>query len=88
MLTKREFERFASDKQCIEHALTMWEEWMRKKKTYTDELATQGTMYVVNHMKLRDHQVFVIFDFFDEYLNLLNHGEEQAEAFYKTIMRM
>lgn len=45
-------------------------------------------MYVVNHMKLRDHQVSVIFDFFDEYLTLLDHGEEQAEAFYKTIMRM
>ncbi|PFK18138.1 hypothetical protein [Bacillus cereus] len=91
MLTKREFERFASDKQCIELALAMWKEWMNKKKTkktYTDELAAKGTMYVVNHMKLRDHQVSVIFDFFDEYLTLLDHGEEQAEAFYKTIMRM
>ncbi|AQY37917.1 hypothetical protein B4918_07800 [Bacillus thuringiensis] len=88
MLTKSEYERFAADKQCIERALTMWKEWMCKKKTYTDELAAQGTMYVVNHMKLRDHQVSVIFDFFDEYLTLLDHGEEQAEAFYKTIMRM
>ncbi|WP_229192363.1 hypothetical protein [Bacillus cereus] len=58
------------------------------KKTYTDDLAADGTMYVVNHMKLRDHQVSVIHDFFDEYLNLLDHGEEQAEAFYKTIMRI
>ena len=41
-------------------------------------------MYVVNHMKLRDHQVAVIFDFFDEYLNLLDCGEEQAEDFYKN----
>ncbi|MED1304284.1 hypothetical protein P4U65_27880 [Bacillus pacificus] len=61
---------------------------MNKKKTYTDELAAEGTMYVVNHMKLRDHQVSVIHDFFDEYFTLLDHGEEQAEAFYKTIMRM
>ncbi|OUB12204.1 hypothetical protein CN980_29550 [Bacillus cereus] len=89
MLMKWEFERFASDKQCIERALAMWKEWMnKKKKTYTDELAAEGTMYVVNHMKLRDHQVSVIHDFFDEYLTLLDHGEEQAEAFYKTIMRM
>ncbi|TKH23972.1 hypothetical protein FC697_09510 [Bacillus wiedmannii] len=88
MLMKWEFERFASDKQCIERALAMWKEWMGKKSTYTDDLAAQGTMYVVNHMKLREHQVSLIFDFFDEYLNLLNHGEEQAEAFYKTIMRM
>ncbi|MEQ3607029.1 hypothetical protein ABNG27_29690 [Bacillus thuringiensis] len=88
MLTKSQYERFAADKQCIERALTMWKEWMCKKETYTDELAAQGTMYVVNHMKLRDHQVSVIFDFFDEYLTLLDHGEEQAEAFYKTIMRM
>lgn len=88
MLMKWEFERFASDKQCIERALAMWKEWMSKKKTYNDDLAAEGTMYVVNHMKLRDHQVSVIFDFFDEYLTLLDHGEEQAEAFYKTIMRM
>lgn len=69
---------------CINHV----ERMDVQKKTYTDELAAQGTMYVVNHMKLRDHQVSVIFDFFDEYLTLLDHGEEQAEAFYKTIMRM
>ena len=36
-------------------------------------------------MKLRDHQVAVIFDFFDEYLNLLDCGEEQAEDFYKKL---
>ncbi|MBY0134315.1 hypothetical protein H0177_29345 [Bacillus cereus] len=88
MLTKSQFERFAAEKQCIEDALAMWKEWMYKKKTYTDELAAQGTMYVVNHMKLRDYQVSVIFDFFNVYLNLLKHGEEQAEAFYKTVMRM
>ncbi|MEN3130393.1 hypothetical protein [Bacillus albus] len=88
MLMKWAYERFASDKQCIERALTMWKEWMIKKNMYTDDLAAEGTMYVVNHMKLRDHQVSLIFDFFDEYLTLLNHGEEQAEAFYKTIMRM
>ncbi|MEK4503623.1 hypothetical protein [Bacillus sp. FSL R12-0069] len=40
------------------------------------------------NQRLQDHQVSVIFDFFDEYLTLLDHGEEQAEAFYKTIMRM
>ena len=40
----------------------MWKEWIRKKKTYNDDIA-QGKMYVVNHMKLRDHQVAVIFDF-------------------------
>ncbi|PGM88673.1 hypothetical protein [Bacillus cereus] len=88
MLTKRQFERFASDKQCIERALAMWEDWISKKQAYTDDLAAEGTMYVVNHMTLRDYQVSLIFDFFDEYLTLLNHGEEQAEAFYKTIMRM
>lgn len=69
MLMKWEFERFASDKQCIERVLAMWREWMSKKKTYTDDLVAEGTMHVVNHMKLRDHQVPVIFDFFDEYLN-------------------
>ncbi|MGG0263073.1 hypothetical protein [Bacillus mycoides] len=88
MLLKWEWERFATNKQCIEHALTMWKEWMSKGKAYTDELAAQGTMYVVNRMKLRDHQVAVIFDFFDEYLNLLAHGEEQADSFYNKIMRM
>ncbi|PGO61851.1 hypothetical protein CN980_28885 [Bacillus cereus] len=88
MLMKWEFERFASDKHCIERALKMWKEWMGKKSTYSDDLAVKGVMYVVNHIKLRDHQVSLIHDFFDEYLNLLNHGEEQAEAFYKTIMRM
>lgn len=61
---------------------------MIKKETYTDDLAAEGTMYLVNHMKLRDHQVSVIFDFFNEYLNLLHHGEEAAAALYKTIMRM
>ncbi|MGX5570979.1 hypothetical protein ACWKTS_05745 [Bacillus toyonensis] len=88
MLTKWEFERFASDKQCIERALKMWKEWISKKSTYSMDLAAKGVMYVVNHMKLRDHQVSLIHDFFDEYLNLLDYGEEQAEAFYKTIMRM
>jgi len=88
MLMKWEWERFAADKQCIEHALTMWKEWMSKKKTYSDDLAAKGTMYVVNHMKLREHQIAVIFDFFDEYLNLLVDGEEQAEAFYKKVMEM
>ncbi|PEA86402.1 hypothetical protein [Bacillus thuringiensis] len=88
MLMKWKFERFALDKQCIERALTMWKEWMSKKKTYTNDLAAEGTMYVVNHMKLRDYQVSLIFDFFNEYLNLLNYGEEHAESFYKTIMRM
>ncbi|KXY33377.1 MULTISPECIES: hypothetical protein [unclassified Bacillus (in: firmicutes)] len=88
MLMKWEWERFAADKQCIERALTMWKEWMSKKKTYSDDLAARGTMYVVNHMKLREHQVAVIFDFFDEYLNLLDDGEEQAEAFYKKVMEM
>lgn len=83
-----EWKRYAADKQCIEHALTMWKEWIHKKKTYNDDIAVQGTMYVVNHMKLRDHQVAVIFDFFDEYLNLLDRGEEQTENFYKKIMRM
>ncbi|MGE6553425.1 hypothetical protein ACQKFK_32415 [Bacillus mycoides] len=72
------------DKQCIERALTMWKERMSKKDSYTDEIAAEGTMYVVNHMKLREHQVAVIFDFFDEYLNLLDYREEQADAFYKT----
>ncbi|WP_180233659.1 hypothetical protein [Bacillus cereus] len=38
MLMKWEFER----------ALVMWKEWMSKKKTYTDDLAAEGTMYVVN----------------------------------------
>ncbi|WP_257209508.1 hypothetical protein [Bacillus toyonensis] len=61
---------------------------MSKKKTYTDDLAAEGTMPVVNHMTLRDCQASLIFDFLDEYLTLLNHGEEQAEAFYKTIMRI
>ncbi|MED3358894.1 hypothetical protein [Bacillus thuringiensis] len=61
---------------------------MSKRTTYTYDLAAKGTMYVVNHMKLHNPQVSVIFDFFDEYLNLLDPGEEQAEAFYKTIMRM
>ncbi|MGQ0418719.1 hypothetical protein ACT4US_02005 [Bacillus sp. HC-Mk] len=88
MLRKGEYERFASDKQCIERALTMWKEWIGTQKEYTAELAVEGTMYVVNHIKLHDYQVSVVHDFFDEYLNLLNHGEEQAEAFYKTIMRM
>ncbi|AZJ24499.1 hypothetical protein CT694_34200 (plasmid) [Bacillus wiedmannii bv. thuringiensis] len=88
MLTKLEYERLAADKQCIERALTMWKDWMSKKKMYTDDLAAEGTMYVVNHIELRDYQVSLIFDFFDEYLTLLTHGEEQAEAFYKTIMRM
>ncbi|WP_100618157.1 hypothetical protein [Bacillus cereus] len=78
-----------SDKQCIEHALTMWKEWrMSKKETYTDELAIVGTMYVINHMKLRKHQVSLLLDFFDEYLYLLGSGEDHAEEFYKTIMRM
>ncbi|OOR12832.1 hypothetical protein BW897_09635 [Bacillus cereus] len=88
MLMKWEFERFASDKQCIERALKKWKEWMDKKSTYSDELAVEGVMYVVNHIKLSDHQVSVIHDFFDEYLSLLKHGEQQAETFYKTIMRM
>ncbi|MED2934244.1 hypothetical protein P4308_19525 [Bacillus wiedmannii] len=88
MLMKWEFERFASDKQCIEHALKKWKEWIGQKSTYNDELAAKGVMYVVNHIKLREHQVSLIHDFFDEYLTLLDHGEEQAEAFYKTIMRM
>ncbi|CCW03487.1 hypothetical protein [Bacillus sp. GeD10] len=83
MVMKWEWERYAADKQCIERALTMWKEWISKKETYNDDVAAQGTMYVVNHMKLRDHQVAVIFDFFDEYLNLLDCGEEQAEDFYK-----
>ncbi|WP_235676475.1 hypothetical protein [Bacillus mycoides] len=39
---------------------------MSKKKIYMDELVAQDTMYVVNHMKLRDHQVSVIFHFFDD----------------------
>ncbi|MGF1438730.1 hypothetical protein ACQUW6_32055 [Bacillus thuringiensis] len=82
------YERFASDKECIELALSIWKEWMSKRTTYTYDLAAKGTMYVVNHMKLHNPQVSVIFDFFDEYLNLLDPGEEQAEAFYKTIMRM
>ncbi|PEF39591.1 hypothetical protein CON72_10405, partial [Bacillus wiedmannii] len=47
MLMKWELERFASDKQCIERAVTMWKEWMSKKKTYNDDLAAEGTMYVV-----------------------------------------
>jgi hypothetical protein len=89
MVMKWEWERYAADKQCIERALTMWKDaWIRKKKTYNDDIAAQGTMYVVNHIQLRDHQVAVIFDFFDEYLNLLDCGEEQAEDFYKKIMRM
>ncbi len=88
MLMKWEYERFAADKQCIEQALTMWKEWLSTKNTYTDVIAAEGTMYVVNHLKLREHQVSVVFDFFDEYLTLLDHGEKQAEAFYKTILRM
>ncbi|MEK4677256.1 MULTISPECIES: hypothetical protein [Bacillus] len=88
MLMKWALERFAADKQCIERALTIWKKWMSKKKTYSDDLAARGTMYVVKHMKLREHQVAVIFDFFDEYLSLLDDGEEQAEAFYKKIMEM
>ena len=52
----------SADKQCIDRALTMWKEWIRKKKTYNDDIA-QGKMYVVNHMKLRDHQVAVILTF-------------------------
>ncbi|OUB31596.1 hypothetical protein BK708_07920 [Bacillus thuringiensis serovar yunnanensis] len=86
MTWKREY---LTDKQCIERALTMWKEWgMSKKETYTDELAIEGTMYVINHMKLRKHQVSLLHDFFDEYLYLLDFGEDHAETFYKTIMRM
>ncbi|MED2764969.1 hypothetical protein P4283_23520 [Bacillus thuringiensis] len=88
MLTRWEFERFASDKQCIERSLKIWKERMDEYPNYNDDFAIQGVMYVVNHMKLREHQVSLIHDFFNEYLNLLHHGEEQAEAFYKTIMRM
>ena len=43
MLMTWEFERVASNKQCIECALVMWKEWM-SKKTYTDDLAAEGTM--------------------------------------------
>ncbi|MCQ6306725.1 hypothetical protein NPM07_29045 [Bacillus cereus] len=60
----------------------------RARINHVERMDSQGTMYVVNHMKLQDHQVAVIFDFFDEYLNLLDCGEEQAEDFYKKIMRM
>ncbi|QWI73222.1 hypothetical protein ER45_028870 (plasmid) [Bacillus mycoides] len=88
MLTQWEYESFASDKQCIERALIMWKKWMSTKKTYTDEIAIEGTMYVINHMKLRDHLISLIHNFFDEFLNLLNDGEELAETFYQTIMKM
>ncbi len=43
---------------------------------YNFNLTAEGTMYVVNHMELRDYQVSLMFDFFDEYLTLLTHGEE------------
>ncbi|MGQ0422474.1 hypothetical protein ACT4US_31460 [Bacillus sp. HC-Mk] len=33
----------------------MWKDWMSKKKTYTDDLAAQGTMYVV--YLLRDARI-------------------------------
>ncbi|MGQ7189662.1 hypothetical protein ACUODJ_46735, partial [Escherichia sp. HC-CC] len=62
MLRKGEYERFASDKQCIERALTMWKEWIGTQKEYTAELAVEGTMYVVNHIKLHDYQVSVVHD--------------------------
>ncbi|PES71968.1 hypothetical protein CN507_07680 [Bacillus cereus] len=88
MLMKWEYEHFSSGKQSIEYALTMWKEWISKKMTYTDDLAVKGTMYVVNHMTLRGYQVSLLFDFFNEYLTLLNQGEEQAEAFYKSIMKI
>ncbi|MGG5741903.1 hypothetical protein [Bacillus cereus group sp. IBL03679] len=87
MLMKWEYERFAADKQCIERALVMWEKWMGKCPN-DDDSAAEGLAYVFNHMKLKEHQVSLIHDFFNEYMNLLEHGEEQAEAFYKTIMRM
>ena len=85
MVMRREWERYAADKQCIERALTMWKEWIRKKKTYNDDVAAQGTMYVVNHMKLRDHQVAVIFDFFDEYLNLQIVEKNKLKIFIKKL---
>ncbi|MHA2890593.1 hypothetical protein [Bacillus cereus] len=86
MTWKREY---LTDKQCIEYALTMWKELrMSKKETYNNELAIEDTFYVINHMKLRKYQVSLLHDFFDQYLYLLDYGEEHAEAFYNTIMRM
>lgn len=44
--------------------------------------------HVVHCMKLSSHQIALLHDFFDAYLSLLEYGEEQAEAFYKTVMRL
>ena len=32
MVMQWEWERHAADKQCIDRALTMWKEWIRKKR--------------------------------------------------------
>ncbi|HDX9707986.1 TPA: hypothetical protein ROY17_005801 [Bacillus thuringiensis] len=88
MLTEWEFENYVSDKQCIKCSLKMWKEWMEEYPNHNTDVATEGIMYVVSHMKLRKHQVSLLYDFFNEYLNLLKHGEEQAESFYKILMRM
>lgn len=88
MLTKSDYERFAAEKQCVEQAVTMWKEWMSKQNGDRDERAAQGTVHVVHCMKLPSHQIALLHDFFDAYLSLLEYGEEQAEAFYKTVMRL
>ncbi|PFE73679.1 hypothetical protein CN319_17625, partial [Bacillus cereus] len=64
-----------------ERSFVVWKEWI-SKKNYTNDFAGEGKIYVVNHMKLRDYQVSVLMIFFDEYLNLLDHGEEQASLWF------
>ncbi|WP_257143159.1 hypothetical protein [Bacillus cereus] len=47
MVMKWEWEHYAADKHCIEHALTMWKEWISKKKTYNDDIAAQCTLSII-----------------------------------------
>ncbi|WP_420973727.1 hypothetical protein [Bacillus thuringiensis] len=54
--------------KCIDSSLrkqylTMGKELVSKEKTYSDDLAAECTMHVINHMKLRDHQVALVLIF-------------------------